>query len=69
VTASTRALMEPRFAAGFSGVRLHTGSEAAQLNRTLIAQVQACFDVRRMLDDFSALLDVAIGRSLGRESQ
>jgi hypothetical protein len=36
--ASTRAFMEPRFGADFSGVRLHTGSEAAQLNRAISAQ-------------------------------
>src|SRR5207244_2884867 len=36
--ASTRAFMEPRFGADFSGVRLHTGSEAAQLNRAINAQ-------------------------------
>ena len=36
--ASSRAFMEPRFGADFSGVRLHTGSEAAQLNRAVSAQ-------------------------------
>ncbi len=36
--ASTRAFMEPRFGADFGGVRLHTGSNAAQLNRTISAQ-------------------------------
>ena len=36
--ASTRAFMETRFGADFSGVQLHTGSEAAQLNRTIGAQ-------------------------------
>ena len=30
--------MEPRFGADFSGVRIHTGSEAAQLNREVSAQ-------------------------------
>ncbi len=35
---STRAFMEPRFGADFSGVRLHTGGEAAQLNRAINAQ-------------------------------
>src|ERR1700687_6096427 len=35
--ASARAFMEPRFGADFSGVRLHTGSEAAQLNREVSA--------------------------------
>ncbi len=30
--------MEPRFGADFSGVRVHTGSEASQLNRQLSAQ-------------------------------
>jgi hypothetical protein len=33
-----RAYMEPRFGADFSSVRIHTGSEAAQLNRDLSAQ-------------------------------
>jgi hypothetical protein len=33
-----RAFMEPRFGADFSGVRVHTGSEAVQLNRELKAQ-------------------------------
>jgi hypothetical protein len=33
-----RAYMEPRFGADFSGVRVHTGGEAAQLNRALSAQ-------------------------------
>ena len=36
--ARTRAFMEPRFGAAFSEVRLHTGSEAAQLNRAVSAQ-------------------------------
>jgi hypothetical protein len=36
--ASTRAFMEPRFGADFSGVRLHTGNDAAQLNRAIGAQ-------------------------------
>ena len=36
--ASTRAFMEPRFGADFSGIRLHSGSEAVQLNRALGAQ-------------------------------
>jgi hypothetical protein len=39
--ASTRAFMESRFGADFSGVRLHTGSEAAQLNRAVNAQAFA----------------------------
>jgi len=30
--------MEPRFGADFSGVRIHTGSESAQLNRSVSAQ-------------------------------
>jgi hypothetical protein len=30
-----RAFMEPRFGADFSGVRVHTGGEAAQLNRAI----------------------------------
>jgi hypothetical protein len=33
-----RAAMEPRFGADFSGVRVHTGGEADQLNRQLSAQ-------------------------------
>jgi hypothetical protein len=33
-----RATMEPRFGADFSGVRLHTGGEAAQLSQDLSAQ-------------------------------
>lgn len=33
-----RADMEPRFGADFSGVRLHTGGEALQMNRALRAQ-------------------------------
>jgi hypothetical protein len=33
-----RSFMEPRFGADFSGVRLHTGSESAQLNRAISAQ-------------------------------
>jgi hypothetical protein len=33
-----RAFMEPRFGADFSGVRVHTGGEASQLNRQLSAQ-------------------------------
>jgi hypothetical protein len=33
-----RAFMEPRFGADFSGVRIHTGSESARLNRALSAQ-------------------------------
>ncbi len=33
-----RAYMEPRFSADFSGVRIHTGGEADQLNRQLSAQ-------------------------------
>ena len=36
--ASTRAFMEPRFGAGFSAVRLHTGREPAKLNRAINAQ-------------------------------
>ena len=36
--ASTRAFMEPRFGADFSGVRLHTGGEAMQLTRAVSAQ-------------------------------
>ncbi|MCK9621372.1 MAG: DUF4157 domain-containing protein [Methylobacter sp.] len=35
---TTRAFMEPRFGADFSGVRLHTNSEAAQLNRAVSAR-------------------------------
>ena len=33
-----RAFMEPRFGADFSGVRVHTGGEAVQMNRELGAQ-------------------------------
>jgi hypothetical protein len=36
--AEVRSFMEPRFGADFSGVRLHTGSDAAQLNRAVQAQ-------------------------------
>jgi hypothetical protein len=36
--AETRAFMEPRFGADFGGVRVHTGSEVAQLNRQVSAQ-------------------------------
>jgi hypothetical protein len=36
--ARTRAFMEPRFGADFSAVRLHTDSEAAQLNRAISGQ-------------------------------
>ena len=35
---SVRSFMEPRFGADFSGVRVHTGEEAEQLNRELGAQ-------------------------------
>ncbi|AGC47259.1 hypothetical protein MYSTI_05986 [Myxococcus stipitatus DSM 14675] len=35
---SVRRFMEPRFKADFSGVRIHTGSKAAQLSRQLNAQ-------------------------------
>ena len=35
---SVRSYMEPRFGADFSGVRVHTGSEAQHLNRSLNAQ-------------------------------
>jgi len=35
---SVRAYMEPRFGADFSGVRVHTGSDSTQLNRSLGAQ-------------------------------
>ncbi|HEY89692.1 MAG TPA: DUF4157 domain-containing protein [Thermoflexia bacterium] len=34
----TRAFMEPRFGADFSGVRVHTNSESAQLNREINSQ-------------------------------
>jgi hypothetical protein len=34
----TRAYMEPRFGADFSGVRVHTGGEAVQMNKELKAQ-------------------------------
>jgi hypothetical protein len=36
--AETRAFMEPRFNMDFSGVRVHAGSEAADLNRQVSAQ-------------------------------
>jgi hypothetical protein len=36
-----RAFMEPRFGADFSSVRVHTGSEAVQMNRELSAQAFA----------------------------
>ncbi|NEO78185.1 MAG: DUF4157 domain-containing protein [Moorea sp. SIO4G3] len=36
--ASTRAFMEPRFGANFSGVRVHTDSSAVQMNKELGAQ-------------------------------
>jgi hypothetical protein len=35
--ASAREFMEPRFGADFSGVRVHSGSESAQLNRSVSA--------------------------------
>ena len=35
---ATRAFFEPRFGADLSGVRLHTGGEAVQLNRAINAQ-------------------------------
>src|SRR5215813_3667241 len=35
---SVRAYMEPRFGVDFSAVRVHTGSESTQLNRSLSAQ-------------------------------
>jgi len=35
---NVRGFMEPRFGADFSGVRVHTGSEAVQMNRELGAQ-------------------------------
>ena len=38
LSASTRAFMEPRFGADFTGVRLHTGSESARLNRAINAR-------------------------------
>ena len=38
LAADTRAFMEPRFGADFSGVRLHKGSEVAQLNRAVSAK-------------------------------
>jgi len=38
LSASVRAFFEPRFGCDFSGVRVHGGSEAAQLNRELRAQ-------------------------------
>jgi hypothetical protein len=38
---TVRKFMEPRFGADFSGVRIHTGSESASLNRQLNAQAFA----------------------------
>ncbi len=38
LSGEVRAFMEPRFGADFSGVRVHTGTEASQLNRQLSAQ-------------------------------
>ncbi len=38
LASDVRSFMEPRFGADFSGVRVHTGSESAQLNRQLDAQ-------------------------------
>jgi hypothetical protein len=35
---SVRTFMEPRFGTDFSGVRIHTGSQSAQLNRSVSAQ-------------------------------
>lgn len=35
---SVRSFMEPRFGADFSGVRIHSGAEAARMNRLLRAQ-------------------------------
>src|SRR5215471_20285169 len=35
---SVRTYMEPRFGADFSGVRVHTGSDSTQLNRSLSSQ-------------------------------
>jgi hypothetical protein len=36
--ATVRNFMEPRFGTDFSGVRIHTGSQSAQLNRSVSAQ-------------------------------
>jgi hypothetical protein len=36
--AEVRSFMEPRFGVDFSGVRIHTGGESAQLNRSVSAQ-------------------------------
>ena len=36
-----RSFMEPRFGADFSGVRVHTGSDAVQMNRDVNAQAFA----------------------------
>jgi hypothetical protein len=36
--AEVRSFMEPRFGADFSSVRIHTGSQSAQLNRSVSAQ-------------------------------
>jgi hypothetical protein len=41
LSADVRSFMEPRFGADFSGVRVHTGSEAVQMNRDVGAQAFA----------------------------
>jgi hypothetical protein len=41
LSADVRSFMEPRFGADFSGVRVHTGSEAVQMNRAVGAQAFA----------------------------
>jgi hypothetical protein len=41
LSADVRSFMEPRFGADFSGVRVHTGSEAVQMNREVGAQAFA----------------------------
>jgi hypothetical protein len=38
LSADVRAFMEPRFGADFGGVRIHTGGESDQMNRSLNAQ-------------------------------
>jgi hypothetical protein len=41
LSADVRSFMEPRFGADFSGVRVHTGGEAVQMNREVGAQAFA----------------------------
>jgi hypothetical protein len=41
LSADVRSFMEPRFGADFSGVRVHTGSDAVQMNQDMSAQAFA----------------------------